>query len=194
MVNGLQWERETKFKIASWATLALSILVMIDSFLYFDFYFYLIFIAGILGLIGAVFSLGIFPIIGGLATSGGILFLVAQFGFVDTFLLTLLKTIPLIIGGCGMIFWFEGAEDPLSTELSRLDIGGEDFFELKTMGITNLKELVDEKGHEEEICSLTSISISQLKAWIEQAEKILQETEKSRKAQLQRDFKRKYKK
>jgi len=194
MVNGLQLERETKFKIASWATLALSILVLIDSFLYFDFYFYWIFIAGILGLIGAVFSLGIFPIIGGLATSGGILFLVAQFGFVDTLLITLLKAIPLIIGGCGMIFWFEGPEDPLSTELSRLDIGREDFFELKTMGITNLKELVDEKGYEEEVCTLTSISISQLKAWIEQAEKILQETEKLRKAQLQRDFKRKYKK
>ncbi len=184
-----------KFKVASVVSLILSFLLIIDAFSYGSFYFYLILISGIVGLMGSILSLGIFPIIGGLVTGGGILFLVAQpeFEFADTFLLTLLKAVPLILGGCGMLLWYEFSEDPLSTNLSRLGIGKTDYFELKSMGITNLKELVEEKDHEEEVCSLTSIPLPQLKSWIEQGEKILQEIEKLRKAQLQKDFKRKRK-
>ena len=190
-------KKETLFKIASWGTIIIGIWVIFDAIIYFDFefYFYLILISGIIGIIGAIISLGIFPLIGGLAISGGMIFLFTQFGFISTELLfSFLKAVLLMIGGSGIILTFETPENMLSTDLTRLDIGKTEYFELKTVGITNLSDLVEEKGHEEEICSITSISVPQLKAWIHKAEQILEETEKVRKAQLQKDFKKKYRK
>ena len=187
-------KKETLFKIASWGTIVIGIWVIADAFQYFDFYFYLILISGIIGIIGAIISLGIFPLIGGLAISGGMMFLFTQFGFISTLIFSFLKAVLLMIGGCGIILTFEAPESMLAIDLTRLDIGKTEYFELKTVGITNLSDLVEEKGHEEEICSITSISVPQLKAWIHKAEQILEETEKVRKAQLQKDFKKKYRK
>ncbi|NVM29331.1 MAG: hypothetical protein HWN65_10870 [Candidatus Helarchaeota archaeon] len=191
--------KETIFKVASWGTIIVCIFIIFNAFNpdisdLGVFYSYLLFISGIIGIVGAIFSLGIFPVIGGLAISGGMMVISVQDGFDVSTLIVFLEAILLIIGGSGMILTYEEPLNLLSTDLSRLNIGKTEYFELKALGITNLKELVEEKGHEGEICSITSISVPELKDWIRQAEHILQEVEKTRKSQLQKDYKKKFKK
>ncbi|TFG04869.1 MAG: hypothetical protein EU536_03490 [Promethearchaeota archaeon] len=192
-------QKETLFKIASWGTIVISIIVVIGAFdpflvFYGDIYLYLTLAAGILGIIGALFSLGIFPLLGGIVMGGGMIFLSFQYGFNVPILAAFLKAILLMLGGSCMILTYEIPESPTSIELSRLGIGKMEYFELKGLGITDLKELIEEKGHEEEISSLTSLTVPQLKVWIKEAENIVEEVDKLQKAQLQRDFKKKAKK
>ena len=73
-------EKDTWFKISSWGTIAISIIVIIGAFnpyiaLYGDFYIYLTLIAGILGVFGALLSLGILPLLAGVAVSISLMFL-----------------------------------------------------------------------------------------------------------------------
>ncbi len=66
----------------------------------------------------------------------------------------------------GMGFLISGSRPqkipPGPLSLNRLDINWEEYSKLKTIGITNLKDLAEERGHEEEISSLTLISTAQL--------------------------------
>ncbi|MFX1298637.1 MAG: hypothetical protein ACFFD2_27730 [Promethearchaeota archaeon] len=192
-MNKKQW-----FIIFSWGTVIIAILVIFDSFNYFiiplDFYFYLILISGIIGIIGALISLGIFPTIGGLAICISMIYLSIQYGFEGTFLMSFLKATALLILGCGMILTFEEPIDLQSYELPRLGLNKTEFLALKNLGITTLKELIEEKGNEEEISSITSIKQPDLKSWIHKAEEILENYNKVKKEQLKKDFKQKYKK
>ncbi|MHA1266416.1 MAG: hypothetical protein ACTSRS_14375 [Candidatus Helarchaeota archaeon] len=182
-------ERETWFKISSWGAVIVGLLVIVGAFdpyigIYGEFYTYLILIAGIIGVIGAILSLGILPLLGGLIIIIGMLILTIQNELSISILETLLRAIFFTIFGGGIILSFEMPEDPLSIELSRLQIGKTHYYELKAIGITNLKKLVEERGHEKEVCSLTSIELPQLKSWIVKAEKILQEVNELKRREL----------
>ena len=192
-------EKKTLFLISSWGTIIISIFVILDAFnpyilVYGDFYLYLILIAGIIGIIGAIISLGIFPVIGGFIICGSLLYSSVIYGISVPILSSFGKAILLLIGGCGIILTFEDSREINSFELPLLGLNKTEYFALRNVGITNLTELIAEKGNEKEICAITTISLSQLKSWIQKAEKILTENEEMKKAQLKKDFKDKYKK
>lgn len=188
-------EMKSWFMLSSWITILVGIWVIFGAFdpyiIYSgDFYVYLILISGIIGIIGALISLGIFPIIGGLSISISIIYLTFQYSFNTALLITFLKAVLLIIGGCGIILTFEEPIDLQSFELPRLGMGKGEFLALKDLGITTLEELIAEKGNEEEICSITIISLTQLKNWIKKAEEIIQEHKKVKKDQLRKSLKK----
>ncbi len=185
--------------ISSWATILVSIWVIFGAFdpyiLYYgDFYIYLILIAGAMGVLGAITTLGILPFIGGFAISGGMIYLGFVYGFNPPILYTFLRGILLSLGGSGIILTFESPVDPYSIELIRLNIGKEEYYYLKNLGINNLKDLVEEKGHEEEICAIASIPLPKLKEWICRSEEISKEIEDLKKAKLESDYKKRFKK
>lgn len=155
---------------------------------------YLILIAGVVSILGALTTLGILPLLGGFAVSGGMIYLGFVYGFNSPILFTFLRGILLILGGSGIILTFEPPVDPYSIELIRLDIGKEEYHNLKNLGVNNLKDLVDEKGHEEEICAIASIPLPKLKEWICRSEEIFKEIETLKKAKLESDYKKRFKK
>jgi len=161
---------------------------------YGEFYMYSLIIIGIIGIIGALTTLGILPLIGGLVISGEMIYLGFMYGFNPPILFTFLRGILFLLGGSGIILTFEVPMDPFSIELIRLNIEKEDYNNLKKLGINNLKDLVEEKGNEEEICAITSIPLSKLIEWIGKSEEILKEIENSKKSQLEKNFKKRFKK
>jgi hypothetical protein len=168
--------------ISAWATILVSIWVVFGAFdpsilLFGDFYMYLILVAGIIGILGAITTLGILPFIGGFAISGAMIYLGFTYGFFPPILYSFLRGVLLTLGGSGIILTFEAPVDPYSIELIRLDIGKQDYYNLKNLGINNLQDLVEEKGHEEEICTIASIPIPRLKEWICKSEEIFKEIE-----------------
>jgi hypothetical protein len=190
-------KRRTLFMISSWGTIIVGIWIILGAFdqyirAYGDFYLYLILIAGIIGIIGAITSLGILPLIGGFVISGGMLFLGIQYEFELPVLSIFIRAILFILGGSGIILSFE---EPLpASSLVRLGVNRTEFFQLKELGINTIEELIEEKGHEEEICAITSISLNEIKEWIKKAEEILQEEEQRKKDKLKKNFKQKYNK
>jgi len=155
---------------------------------------YLMGILGVIGIIGAIITLGILPFIGGLAISGEMMYLGVAYGYNLIILYNFLRAVLFILGGSGIILTYETPIDPHSIELIRLNIGKQEYYNLKHLGINNLKDLVEEKGNEEEVCSITSIPLLKLKEWISKSEQILNDIEILKKAELQKDFKKRFKK
>ncbi len=187
------------FIVSSWGTILVGIWVIFDAFnpyilVYGDYYLYLILISGILGIFGAIISLGIFPVISGFVICGSLIYTSFLYELNPPILFSFLKALGFIIAGCGMIITFEESYELELYGLHHLGMGKTEYFALKDLGITTLEELVEEKGNEEEICSITSIPIIQLKSWIRKAEELLQEREKRKKEQLRKDFKEKQRK
>ncbi|MDD1776714.1 MAG: hypothetical protein LUQ65_00990 [Candidatus Helarchaeota archaeon] len=185
--------------IISWATIILGAWVVFGAFdsymnYYGEFYMYFTIIAGVIGILGAFTTLGILPLLGGLAISGAMIYLGFLNGFNPPILFTFLRGILLSLGGCGIILTFEAPADPYSIELIRLNIGKEEYHNLKNLGVNNLKDLVEEKGHEEEICAIASIPVPKLKEWICRSEEIFKEIETLEKAKLEKDYKKRLKK
>jgi hypothetical protein len=185
--------------ISSWATILVGIWIIFGAFdaymsYYGSFYMYLSLIAGIIGILGALTTLGILPFLGGFAISGVMIYLGFVYGFNPPILFTFLRGILLSLGGSGIILTFEAPVDPYSIELIRLDIGKEEYHNLKNLGVNNLQDLVEEKGHEEEICTIASIPVPKLKEWICRSEEIFKEIEALKKTKLERDYKKRFKK
>lgn len=178
-------------------TILVGILIIFGAFdvrFYGDPYMYLVLIAGIIGIIGAITTLGILPILGGLAISGGMMYLGFIYEFNPIILFSFLRAILFILGGSGIILTFEAPVDPCSIELFRLGMEKQEYYNLKNLGINNLEDLVKEKGNEEEVCSIISVPPSKLKEWVDKSEQILKEIEVLKKAQLEKDFKKRFKK
>lgn len=185
--------------ISAWATILVSIWVIFGAFdpyiLYYgDFYMYLSLVVGLIGILGAISTLGILPLIGGFVIAGAMMYLGLVLGFNPPILFTFLRGVLLSLGGSGIILTFEPPVDPYSVELIRLDIGKEDFYNLKNLGVNNLQDLIEEKGHEEEICTIASIPVPKFKDWIRRSEEICNEIEALKKAQLEKDYKKRFKK
>ncbi|MHA1357358.1 MAG: hypothetical protein ACTSQI_02940 [Candidatus Helarchaeota archaeon] len=192
-------EKQKWFIVSSWGTIIIAIWVIFGAFdpviAYFgDFYTYLIFISGIIGIFGAMTSLGIFPTVGGLAVSISMVFLSFQTGFGGSILFTFLRGTILIIFGSVMILTFEESINEETYELPRLGINKAEYYALKDLGITSLQDLIEEKGNEDEICSISEINRADLIEWIKKAEEIIQKRVDIKKEQLKKDFKQKYKK
>jgi len=191
--------RKQILTISAWATILVGIWVVFGAFdpyiLYYgDFYIYLSLVAGVIGILGAITTLGILPLLGGFAISGAMIYLGFVSGFSPPILYTFLRGLLLILGGSGIILTFEPPVDSYSIELIRLDIGKEDYHNLKNLGVNNLQDLVEEKGHEEEICAIASIPVPKLKEWICKSEEIFKEIEALKKAKLESDYKKRFKK
>ena len=185
--------------ISSWATIVVCIWIIFGAFdafmLYYgDLYMYISLIAAGIGILGALTTLGVLPFLGGFAISGAMIYLGFVSGFDPPILFTFLRGILLCLGGCGIILTFEAPADPYSIELIRLDIGKEEYYNLKNLGVNNLQDLVEEKGHEEEICAIASIPVPKLKEWICRSEEIFKEIEALKKAKLESDYKKRFKK
>ncbi|HUY00919.1 MAG TPA: hypothetical protein VMV49_15260 [Candidatus Deferrimicrobium sp.] len=190
-------KRRTLFLISAWGTILIGIWIIFGAFdpfilIYGDFNLYLILIGGIIGIIGAIISLGVLSVIGGLVISGGMLYLGVIYGFELPILFAFLKAVFFILGGTGIILTFE--EPILYSSLLQLRVDKTEYFQLKEIGINTIDDLIEEKGNEEEVCAITSISLNQLKGWIKRAEEIHQEEEQLKRDQLKKDFKQKYKK
>jgi hypothetical protein len=184
--------------ISSWLTVLVGVWIIMGAFFeisaYSYFYLYLLLIAAVIGIIGAVTTLGILPIIGGLTIAGAMIYLGVIYEFNPIILYSLLRAVLFVLGGSGIILTFEEPVDPCSIELIRIGVGKQEYYNLKNLGINNLEDLVKEKGNEEEVCSIISVPLSQLKDWIEKSEQILTEIEELKKAKLEKDFKKRFKK
>lgn len=189
-------DKKKWFTISSWVTVIFGILVIFDAFNYwiapFELYFYLILVAGIIGIVGAILSLGIFSMTGGIVICGALIYFSSLYGIPDVVLFSFIKAVCLLIGGGGMILTYEEAFDSERFEIARLGMNKTEYFALKDLGINTISDLLEEKGNEEEICSITSILLTDFKGWIEKAEKLLQEHEDRKKTQLRRDYKEKF--
>ncbi len=192
-------EKRSWFIISSWGSVIIGIWIIFGAFdpvivFFGDFYIYLILISGIVGIFGALVSLGILPTIGGFAICISMILLSFQTGFGGPILYTFLRGSILIIFGAIMILSFEDTENKEAYELARLGMNKTEYFTLRDLGITTLKELIEEKGCEDEICSISEISKADLMDWIKRAEEILQKRADLKKEQLRKDYKQKFKK